>query len=1205
MIKGVCVEGDTNMTALDHQQELIETARLHRIFEENEDKERAAKAELFAKKILKNNFIIGFAGHFSSGKSSMINALTGETLLPSSPIPTSANIVNVQKSEQDYAIVNRRNEKPVFFPENYDFEAVKAFCKNGDVTQIDIGHQGSVLPDNITVMDTPGVDSTDDAHRMSTESALHVADMVFYVMDYNHVQSELNFNFTKELQKYTELYLIVNQIDKHQDNEMSFADFKQSVHESFAQWGVVPKGIFFTSLKDFSHPENDFEQVKQLVSSSMSNWQGHIGAAADSALKQLKDEHIRFLEDEKMERLEAFSSVLTQQEWDNREDLKSEIAAVERRKSVQDFESWQEKFEKSRKDLLENANIMPYELRNALTAYLESVQPGFKVGILFSGKKTEEERQARKKEVDERLKSVVSSQITTHLKKMMKAFLKDAALLSDEESLAIDDMVFDVPFSIVENQIPKGAVLTGDTVLNYANSITSAVQKWFINETESWKNAQSEKFNGLPDEAATEMDMKSEQLNQKLLAIRTLEDMESRIAKVKQLFSAVMPKQKAEAERQVAEWQDEFHISTADMTEFDESMLEKQDEVETEQPQQVDQSEKGSFDERSVVRQVQQTAETIEPIKGFEETAQYLKRKASRLENQEFTIALFGAFSAGKSSFSNALMGESVLPVSPNPTTATINRIRPVSTDKPHETADVRLKTVSQMTEDVRNSFQALGINVQSLEEAYDKSAALPDIEAAEQHMHKSFINAFRTGYPDFKQRLGETLRVNREEFGLYVAKEQRSCFVDEIDFYYDCELTRSGVTLVDTPGADSINARHTNVAFEYIRNADAILFITYYNHAFARADREFLIQLGRVKDAFEMDKMFFVVNAIDLANDEQEKQAVITYVKDELQRFGIRFPRLFGVSSLEALKDRESSGMAGFEEAFHYFLREELKGMAVQSLAEEEQKAVSRLKSLIEQTEKNLLRKDERLEELKRLEQQLRIMFSASVAPLLTREMKQELDELLYYVNQRVFYRFNDFFKEAFNPSVFNNKSSQQALNHALQEMKDMTAFDFQQELRVTNLRLAQFIEKKIGSRFKEDAGKLKELNGDFSFTPYEVEEAPLLEVGRPFEEADYSSVKSYYKNNKSFFEKNEKEKLRDALQALMEPDALRYLETEKANLAEWAEFWIEQEAEGLRQHIMRQAVDQIESERTLLQEQEKLVEWKDRYSNLVHERV
>src|SRR5690606_17758167 len=172
---------------------------------------------------------------------------------------------------------------------------------------------------------------------------------------------------------------------------------------------------------------------------------------------------------------------------------------------------------------------------------------------------------------------------------------------------------------------------------------------------------------------------------------------------------------------------------------------------------------------------------------------------------------------------------------------------------------------------------------IRSLDDAYRKAEGLPEAGGTEQQVHKSFIDAFRSGYGDFKDQLGKTIRTNREEFGLYVAREERSCFVDEIDFYYDCELTRSGVTLVDTPGADSINARHTNVAFEYIRNADAILFITYYNHAFARADREFLIQLGRVKDAFEMDKMFFVVNAIDLANNEQEKEAVVQYVQDEL----------------------------------------------------------------------------------------------------------------------------------------------------------------------------------------------------------------------------------------------------------------------------------------------------------------------------------
>ena len=43
----------------------------------------------------------------------------------------------------------------------------------------------------------------------------------------------------------------------------------------------------------------------------------------------------------------------------------------------------------------------------------------------------------------------------------------------------------------------------------------------------------------------------------------------------------------------------------------------------------------------------------------------------------------------------------------------------------------------------------------------------------------------------------------------------------------------------------------------------------------FSRADREFLIQLGRVKDTFALDKMFFLINAADLAESEEELEMV------------------------------------------------------------------------------------------------------------------------------------------------------------------------------------------------------------------------------------------------------------------------------------------------------------------------------------------
>ena len=52
-----------------------------------------------AEKLAAGEYGIAFAGHFSAGKSRMINSLLGESLLPSSPIPTSANLVRVRSEE--------------------------------------------------------------------------------------------------------------------------------------------------------------------------------------------------------------------------------------------------------------------------------------------------------------------------------------------------------------------------------------------------------------------------------------------------------------------------------------------------------------------------------------------------------------------------------------------------------------------------------------------------------------------------------------------------------------------------------------------------------------------------------------------------------------------------------------------------------------------------------------------------------------------------------------------------------------------------------------------------------------------------------------------------------------------------------------------------------------------------------------------------
>ncbi|MER2088450.1 MAG: dynamin family protein, partial [Sporosarcina sp.] len=913
------------------------------------------------------------------------------------------------------------------------------------------------------------------------------------------------------------------------------------------------------------------------------------------------------LTDEIVERKNNFHEIVSADEWKMQAELQEEALEAKKMLRLLSGDAFSSAFEKERNSLLQVAAITPYETRELLKEYLESLSSRFKVGILFGAKKTAEERERRKNALAENMGKLVHAQIEVHLKTLMKKSLKEAGILTDERSLAIDGIDMTIPFSDIETEFNVSDTITGDTVLNYAERMKTTIHTAFRRMTDEWKHEMAQIALTSGNENTGILEQKVYHLEEKLNAISQVAEVEAQLTELENGidFSTSM------IEALLQKWKTKETLQTVEFNEAEEIISQEETHEQPVEHGQIAQ-EVSTAGAKSVVRHAIHIADSVEAIPGFLETADYLRKKADRLNGQEFTIALFGAFSAGKSSFSNALIGENVLPVSPNPTTAAINRIRPVSAGKEDRTADIHLKTEERMAEDVLRSFDALGIPVSSLKEAFQKSDEALNTELADEslHIHKAFISAFKKGYSIYGKVLGTVLKAEREEFVKFVAEEDRSCFVESIDFYYDCELTRKGITLVDTPGADSINARHTDVAFEYIRNADAILFITYYNHAFARADREFLVQLGRVKDAFELDKMFFIVNAIDLASDKEEAEAVKTFVGDELRKFGIRNPRVHGISSLRALEakmeNRKDQFMTPFEEEFHHFLEHDLKGLAVQALEEETAKTIERLASLITRTEMNMTRKAERLEELNKLEGEVRQHFAANFTHVLTKAAHNELSELVYYILQRVFLRFGDFFKEAYSPSVFVNNSADRALKSALAETVQMIGFDLTQELKVTNLRMLNFMKKQLSERQRMEIVKLSEKDGSVSPSPYEPQDADMLSFEPPYKDPNvYTNVNRLFKNQKAFFEKGERDVLKARLEELLKQDASLYLGKEKEQLEKWSDHWIESEAEGLRQHLLKESLTQIASERSLLQGTEQLGEWRSVYEKLQTEEL
>lgn len=1134
------------------------------------DQENAEKVKALAVKLINEEFAIAFCGHFSAGKSTIINCLAGENLLPSSPIPTSANLVRV-KTGEEYAKVFFKSGKPRLYRAPYDYKVVKNYCKDGDQIQaIEISHAAAKLPRNTVIMDTPGIDSAEDAHRIATESAIHLADLVFYVMDYNHVQSELNFMFTKELTEAgKEVYLVINQIDKHSEEELSFAEFKESVLRAFATWGVNPAGIFYTSLKVVDHPYNQFAKLQAFMAERLKDKDSLLLQSIFHSLQKITKDHLAALHKGHELELEPVREILNELSPKELEELKNNYQRLIAEKSALGGakEQVEGEFLLGTNKIMANAYLMPFETRELAKAYLEACQSEFKVGWLFTRQKTIAERQHRQNVFYQAILEKTKSQLEWHLREFLLGLLQANKVENKELISSVQSFTIEFSEELLTAAVKPGARLSGDYVINYTENVANEIKLLAKSALAEFKTEMLQALEDRNTAIEARLAQKSESLERYITVLEKVRKYEVAESLEKVKLETLLSGADAQAE-------DRFHLFTLEEPEY-EVVYGEAESMEEAAETSIFQSDKLLTEKivvpdtaadkiKQMAEKLKKAAELVHGLPGFSKLATELKEKAARLEHKGFTVALFGAFSAGKSSFANALIGEKALPVSPNPMTAAISRIKPVTNASGHGTVLVKLKEEQAMLEDVNHALKVFDIQVSSLAEARDQaekvSGLFTEMDAAEKTSY-AFLGAFMRGYTALCAKLGSVHKTTLTEFGDYVAVEEKSCFVEWIDVYYDCPLTRKGITLVDTPGADSINARHTGVAFDFIKNSDAILFVTYYNHAFSKADREFLIQLGRVKDAFQLDKMFFVINAIDLAESEEDKETVVSYVCDQLIKYGVKNPHLYPLSSLAALKEKATgtalhvSGMSAFEEAFYHFISNDLASLTVQASANELNRVYGVVAKLIASAREDAVVKQQKRSNIEAEKAVVSKALGRQTAEHVKKRLYQEIEELIYYIKQRVFLRFNDFFKEAFNPTVLRDdgRNLKKALQHALDEFLEQFGVEFAQELRATTVRLERFLEKITVEYQTALIGELSEINQDLSFSLFEFMDKAQIEFAIAFEDMEqgvFAKALAYFKNPKAFFEKNECTKMSEELYRILSTAADEYLECEQKRI-------------------------------------------------------
>ncbi|MCP6682137.1 dynamin family protein [Bacillus nakamurai] len=1132
------------MTEERHNDEIFSrTGALYEQLLDNDDEKRANQLAAIMKKAADEEVYIAFTGHYSAGKSSLLNTLLGEDILPTSPIPTSANLVVIRNGE-NRVVLHTTDGAYAEIKGSYDKEEVQRFCKDGDqIETVEVFAPYKEAEPYVAYIDTPGIDSTDEAHFLSAASILHQADALFYVVHYNHVHSEENVKFLRSIKdRIPNLFLIVNQIDRHDETETRFEDYREQVENMLEGEGIPKESLFFTSVTEPDHPLNGLENLKTHLKQLNREAKANLRPLTEQKIAHLVKEHTDMLEKD------AKSGAVSEH-FDKQDEL---VRSLQQKleKTSRQAEEAERDIKTEVQNILQNANLTPFEMRELASAYLESQQPSFKTGFFFSKAKTAAEKEKRQTEFFAAIRKRTEGEADWHI---IDTFSKAAKRYeADSDDLIMKIQAYRTPLSedIMKRAVKQGAAFSAEYVLTYTKDLADMIRREAKRRTAELAEELTAYIRAKNNPRAEDLQKQitEEWKNREEIAQAAEEERhaEEKAARVRALWEQKGPA----GYKGSRDWFTQKKRAVS-------APVQKQ---EPEQPVPLEDinPEKSELKELPLKEQVQrfyQLTGILESSSMLAKQAAAFQSRIKRLENRQFTLALFGGFSSGKSSFANALIGEHVLPSSPTPTTATINKITKPQNGKKHKTADIIFKTEEELHAEMLQLTELKEADVKglSLKEKWQNAVKKGKVPHDLVQTVRTIIKAYDTYEDPIRKQL--TLTVPVEELKPYVAEESSACAVKEVTVYYDSPLTDKGITIVDTPGASSMNKRHTELAFQYIKDADAFFYMTYYQHSFSKGDRSFLRKLGLVKESFGMDKMFFVINAADLAKTESELETVKDYVRSELLKEGIHRPKLYHVSSKEELAGKKEAYYNRFSDVkagLARFIEEDLMRASAAQLKTE----ANKLCETVEQLHESLYQSAEEKEKKK---QRLQASFEKALADIskrrtsevIIRKVIKDTEEQLYHIKQRLSLYANDMLKTAFHPGLQNGEWKENiagALKEALNEFQ----FEYIQEMKTLDIRMTGFIESHVTEEWMEDCRKKLLEDGFFSiYVSGENEFAiQLKEIAPYIEPSEFTRHLKEVKSPKQFFEQNGKAAFTEGLRLHLQKVTENWLKKERESL-------------------------------------------------------
>ncbi len=182
-------------------------------------------------RLQQGRFRLAVLGQFKRGKSTFLNALLGENLLPTDILPVTAIPTFIQSADTRYAEVVFADHRQSlrFNPEQEgslnhflaDYVSEKGNPDNHrKVKHVDIGHPAPILRQGVVLVDTPGIGSTLKHNTEVAYQVLPQCDAALFLVSPDPPVTEAEIDYLRQIQNLLpRTFFLLNKVDHLDDEE--------------------------------------------------------------------------------------------------------------------------------------------------------------------------------------------------------------------------------------------------------------------------------------------------------------------------------------------------------------------------------------------------------------------------------------------------------------------------------------------------------------------------------------------------------------------------------------------------------------------------------------------------------------------------------------------------------------------------------------------------------------------------------------------------------------------------------------------------------------------------------------------------------------------------------------------------------------------------------------------------------------------------